>query len=103
MIVYIKDKQLIKLYETGKPGKLKLPSDIVDKFLATVQKIESAVSIHDFWKDPSLRFERLKGYKNRYSMRLSIKYRLEMEVTWNNSVQTTGEFLIIAISLHYRD
>ena len=103
MTVYINDKDLIKLYETGSSRKLKLPENVIDKFFATVQKIESATSIHDFWKDCGLKFEKLKGFKNRYSMRLTGKYRLEMEITWVNIDQTIGEFIIVEISSHYGD
>lgn len=103
MIVNIDDKDLIKLYETGSSKKLRLPESVIEKFFATVQKIESATNIHDFWKDSGLKFEKLKGYKNRYSMRLTGKHRLEMEITWTNNDQTIGEFYLITISTHYGD
>lgn len=103
MNVYIDDKELLKLYESGRSKKLKLPEIVIDKFFATIQKIESATSIHDFWENSGLRFERLKGFRNRYSMRLNIKYRLEIEISWINSEQTIGEFTILKISSHYGD
>ena len=103
MIVNIDDKDLIKLYETGSSKKLRLPENVIEKFFATVQKIESATTILDFWKDSGLKFEKLKGYKNRYSMRLTGKHRLEMEITWTNNDQTIGEFYLITISTHYGD
>lgn len=101
MNVHINDKELIRLYETGSSRKLRLPDDVIDKFFATIQKIESATSIHDFWHDKGLNFERLKGFPNRFSMRLTGRYRLEMEITWTNTEKTTGDFLIVAVSLHY--
>jgi toxin HigB-1 len=103
LIVHIKNKELIKLYESGISGKLRFPAVVTDKFFATIQKIESAVNIYDLWKDASLRFEKLKGFKNRYSMRLTIKYRVEMEINWMDPDQTTGEFIILEISSHYGD
>jgi toxin HigB-1 len=103
LIVHIDDKDLIKLYETGSSKKLRLTENVIEKFFATVQKIESAINIYDFWKDSGLKFEKLKGYKNRYSMRLSGKHRLEMEITWTNNDQTIGEFYLITISGHYGD
>lgn len=103
MDVYIDDKELERLYIAGKSRKLKLPDHVVDKFFATVQKIDAAVSIHDFWHDKGLKFEKLKGTENRYSMRLSGKYRLEMNVTWENEEMTIGVFSLIAISNHYDD
>jgi proteic killer suppression protein len=78
--VHLNDKELEKLYTTGKSAKLKLPENIIDKFFATIQKIEAAITIKDLLADKGLKFEKLKGSRNRYSMRLSAKYRLEMEV-----------------------
>jgi proteic killer suppression protein len=101
--VHINDKELLKLYETGSSKKLRLPESVIDKFFATIQKIESAISICDFWKDSGLRFEKLKGFKNRYSMRLTGKYRLEMDIEWKNTENTIGEFTLIEISSHYGD
>ena len=103
MKVLIEDKDLINLYTKGKAPKLKLPNDVVDKFFAAIQKIEAAVDIHDLWKSPSLRFKKMKGYANRYSLRLTSKYRLETEIKWLDKAQLTGEFLIRAISVHYGD
>ncbi|MCG8320210.1 MAG: type II toxin-antitoxin system RelE/ParE family toxin [Cytophagales bacterium] len=104
MNVYIDDKELERLYTTGRSKKLKLPDHVVDKFFATVQKIDAAITIHDFWHDKGLKFEKLKGkHKNKYSMRLSGKYRLEMNVTWKNEEKTIGVFSLITISNHYED
>lgn len=103
MNVHIDDKELLKLYGIGSSKKLRLPEIVIDKFFATIQKIESASSIHDFWKDSGLKFEKLRGFKSRYSMRLTEKYRLEMEIEWKNAENTIGEFLLIQISSHYGD
>lgn len=103
MNVYINDKELLKFYESGRSKKLRLPENVIEKFFATIQKIESATSIHDFWENSGLKFEKLKGFKNRYSMRLNIKYRLEIEIMWINPEQTVGEFTILKISSHYGD
>jgi plasmid maintenance system killer protein len=61
--VHINDKELLKLYETGSSKKLRLPETVIDKFFATIQKIESATTIYDFWNDRSLNFEKLKSLK----------------------------------------
>ena len=100
MDVYIDDKELEKLYETGNSKKLKLRQDIIDKLFATIQKIDAAKDIYDLWNDPSLNFEK---YKKHYSMRLTGKYRLEMELKWMNEEKTIGEFHLFAISNHYGD
>lgn len=100
MNVYIDDKELENLYVTGKSRKLKLRPDIIEKYFATIQKIDAARDIYDLWKDPSLNFEK---YKKHYSMRLSGKYRLEMTIKWMNEKNTIGEFHLYAITNHYRD
>ncbi len=101
MDVVIDDKELEKLYSTGKSRKLRLPDQVVDKFFATVQKIEAAVNIYDLWADKGLHFERLQGSDTRFSMRLSGKYRLEMEVVWVDENLTIGKFYVQKISNHY--
>jgi len=98
--VHIDDKELENLYISGKSKKLKLKPNIIDKYFATIQKLEAAKDIHDLWKDPSLNFEK---YKKHYSIRLTGKYRLEMLVKWMNDEQTIGEFHLFSISNHYGD
>jgi proteic killer suppression protein len=101
--VHLNDKELEKLYTTGKSAKLKLPENIIDKFFATIQKIEAAITTKDLLADKGLRFEKLKGSKSKYSMRLSAKYRLEMEVEWIDDKLTVGKFYLQKISNHYGD
>ena len=103
MKVLINNKELIKLYETGKSLKLRLPDNVIDKFFATMQKIESASDIYDLWRNPSLKFEKMKGSQNSYSVRLTGKYRLELDIDWNDDSKTTGTFFINSISTHYGD
>ena len=103
MEVHLSKKELEKLYTTGKSSKLKLPSLVIDKFFATIQKIEAAMSIRDLLADNGMRFEKLKGTKDRYSMRLSSKYRLEMEIEWLDDKLTVGKFYLHTISNHYGD
>ena len=101
--VILDDKELVKLYTTGKSKKLRLPEQIIEKFLSTIQKIEASVTINDLLADKGLRFEKLRGSENHYSMRLSGKYRLEMEVEWKDDKQTVGKFHLLSISNHYGD
>ena len=95
------NKDLEKLYTEGKSRKYRLPEDIIDKFFARIQQIEAANDIYDLWKDKGLNFEKLQGYESRYSIRLKLKYRLEMIVEWQNNEKSIGEFNIIDISNHY--
>lgn len=95
------NKELEKLYTHGKSKKYRLPNDIIDKFFARLQQIEAANTIYDLWNDRGLNFEKLQGAENSYSMRLKIKYRLEMNVQWKNDEKTIGDFIIKDISNHY--
>jgi len=95
------NKELEKLYTTGKSKKLKLPNDIIEKFFARTQQIEAAHTVYDLWNDKGLNFEKMQGYENLYSIRLKLKYRLEMQIEWKNDEKTIGDFLITKISNHY--
>lgn len=75
---------------------------MIAKFFATVQKIEAALSIYDFWQDKGLKFEKLQGTDNRFSMRLSGVYRLEMKVNWIDEEKKVGKFYLEDISNHYK-
>jgi len=101
--VFINDKELERLYTTGQSRKLRLQEHVIDKFLATVQKIEASVIINDLFADKGLRFEKLRGFENRYSMRLSGKFRLEMEIVWKDEKRIVGKFYLLSISNHYGD
>ena len=101
MEAFFMNKELEKLYMSGKSRKYLLPADITQKFVMCVRKIMAAETIHDFWQDPALNFEKLRGTSNRYSMRLNRKYRLEMDIEWDNEIQTIGIFGIDEISNHY--
>lgn len=95
------NKELEKLYTTGKSKKYRLPNDIVDKFFARIQQIEAANDIYDLWNNKSLHFEKLTNQGEKHSMRLNSKYRLEMVIDWKNESLTIGEFIITEISNHY--
>lgn len=103
MEVEIANKELIKLYEAGQSKKLKLPEIVIEKYLATIQKIEDAVNISDLITDRGLHFKKLKGYENLWSMRLTIQYRLEMQITWQDEKQIIGTFYLTDITNHYGD
>jgi plasmid maintenance system killer protein len=99
--VILNNKELVNLYTCGKSRKLKLPDQVIDKFFATIQKIEAAININDLRKDNGLHFEKLKGFDCSYSMRLSLKYRLEITIEWIDENQTIGKFYLNTISNHY--
>ena len=67
MEAFFTNKDLEKLYTTGKSRKYPLQTDIARKFVMCVTKIMAAETIHDFWQDPALNFEKLRGPKHHYS------------------------------------
>ena len=101
MDVITEDKHLEKLYKEGSSKKLKLPEQVVKKFFMRIDAIQNANTIYDLWKNPSMNFEKLEGFENRYSIRLNRQYRLEAEVTWENEERTKGIFHLKKISKHY--
>ena len=103
MQVKFANKHIAVLYESGKSRRLILSQSVVEKFFMRILQLEAAVDIHDLWKTVSLNFKKMKGYKERYSIRLDIKWRLEMEIDWQNDEKTIGIIHIIKISKHYGD
>ena len=101
MEVFIKNKELQKLYETGKSKKYPLPKNIIEQFFYCMQVLADAETIYDIWKDKSLNFEKLNGTCS-YSMRLNNKYRLEMDIDWINQECTIGIVEVTEISNHYK-
>lgn len=102
MKVSIENKHLLELYTTGTSRKYRVPGNVAVEFVAALRELESAVTIHDIWKEhPKRKFERLKGSANRYSMRLNKQYRLELSVVWSNAEKTIGEFTVEDVSNHY--
>ena len=60
MEVFLNNKELEKLYETGESRKLKLEKQVVEKFFATILKIEATVGVKDLLADKGKRFEKLR-------------------------------------------
>ena len=98
-----RNRELIKLYENGKSKNYRVERSVLEDFFGLIEIIGAAQDIHDLWRSPSINFEKMKGFKSRYSMRLGRKYRLECEVEWENPQKTVGKFYIIELSKHYGD
>jgi proteic killer suppression protein len=101
--IQFKSKHLLELYTKGKSKKYDVPRNIAVKFVKVVTMLEAAQDIYDLWRLSSLNFEKLKGHANRFSARLSQKWRLEMEIDWEDEEKTTGTVLISDLSSHYGD
>jgi len=97
------DKNLINLYTKGISRKYKfLNKNAINNFLDCVNNIEAAISIHDWWKLPALNFEKMRGYKNRFSMRIDKQHRLEIEIDFEDENKTKGFVTILKITKHYK-
>ena len=96
------NKKLEKLYTVGKSTKYKLEQHVIRDFIWLVGVIDAAKDIHDFWKQPALNFEKVRGYKTQYSFRITRQYRLEVDIVWENEEQTVGIVGIDEISKHYQ-
>ena len=102
MKTYFSNKKLENLYTTGKSKKYKLDQHIIVDFIWLVGVITAAQNIHDFWNQPALKFEKLEGFQSRYSFRITKKYRLEVDIEWENKEQTVGIVGLDEISKHYQ-
>lgn len=103
MNVDFRNKELLKLYKTGKSKKYRVQDHIINGFFDVVEHLENAHTIHDLWKTKSLKFKRLQGYSTRFSLRIDKKWRLEVEIEWENNEETRGNIYVVELSNHYND
>ena len=71
------------------------------KFVERIGRIESAETILDLREPPSMEFESLEGYANRFSIRLDRKHRIEFEIEFEDENRTFGSVTVITVSKHY--
>ena len=95
MEVFIDNNELYKVYKTGIG---KYPVEVILAFYKKIQIIKNAKDERDLRNLKSNHFEKLKGYKNRYSIRLNDKYRLEFLIENENRIKI---IIIKEISNHY--
>jgi len=95
------NKDLENLYTTGKSRRYQ--RNVVKKFFLRVQSHKAAKDIYDLWNLRSLQFERHSGFPSRFSLRINDKYRLELEIHFEDERQTRGLIRILEISKHYGD
>lgn len=95
-------KYLQDLYEKGYSRKFKfMTMDLCKKFVTCISRIDAAVTIYDLRIPPSMRFEALEGYENRFSIRMDKKYRIEFEIKFSDKEKTVGVVEIVNVSKHY--
>jgi len=66
-----------------------------------IQQLEIAETIHYFWKLPKLKFEKLEGEEDLFSVRLDKKWRLEFNIDFEDEDKTIGTIFIKELSKHY--
>lgn len=101
MKFYFINKNLKTLYTTGRSKKYPLQKQVLKGFFEVLSAVDAARDIHDLQQRPSFNFEKMQGAKSRYSLRINRKYRLEVEIDWENEEKTVGIVGIDEISKHY--
>lgn len=97
------DKHLEALYTKGGNKKFKfMDRKLCSKFVERVGRIEAAQTIFDLREPPSMEFEKLEGYANRFSIRLDRKHRLEFEIDFEDEKKTIGTVTVVTVSKHYQ-
>lgn len=96
------DKHLKELYTKGFSKKFKfMDRKLCEKFVEKIGRIEAAETIYDLREPPSMEFEALQGYDNRFSIRINIKHRLEFEIDFEDKDKTFGFVTVVTVSKHY--
>jgi plasmid maintenance system killer protein len=97
------NKHLKDLYTKGVSKKFKfMDRKLCGKFVERVGRIEAAETIYDLREPPSMKFEALEGYENRFSIRVDGKHRLEFEIDFEDEEKTFGAVSILTVSKHYQ-
>ena len=97
------NKHLKNLYTKGGSKKFKfMDRRLCEKFVERIGRIDAAETILDLREPPSMKFEALEGFKNRFSIRLDGKNRLEFEIDFEDDDMMFGVVTIITVSKHYQ-
>ena len=96
-----KNSKYVDLYENGKTKKLSLPKGLPKKFFERMNRIGAAVDINDLREPPSMHFEKLQGFEDRFSIKLNDQYRLVFEIDFSDEERLQGKVTVIGISKHY--
>ncbi len=99
----IADKHLVDLYTEGKSRKFSFMNrKLCEKFVERIGRIDAAETVFDLREPPSMQFEALQGYENRFSIRLDGKHRLEFEIAFEDADKTFGCVTVVTVSKHYQ-
>ena len=78
-----------------------LPVGVPKKYVERIGRIEAAMTINDLREPPSMKFKKMEGFDNRFSIRINDQYRLEFEINFEDEEKTFGSVLILDASNHY--
>ncbi len=93
------DKRLERLYLQG-TGSERYPQGVAEAFIKRVRLIEAVTDERDLRASKSLHFEKLKGEKDKYSVRLNRAWRLILTFEKDKDGKIV---VIIEINRHYGD
>lgn len=93
-------KDLETLY-TEEKGADRYPPEVVAAFFRRMFAIANAHDERDLRSPASVHFEKLKGFDDRYSMRLNKQWRLELMFQYPQGAQKI--IVVLKISKHYGD
>ena len=98
----ITNRDLVDLYTKGSSRKLRVDKQVARKFVERVNRIQDAADINDLRVPPSMHFEKLQGFSNRFSIRVDLQWRLEFEIDFTDQDKTVGAARIVKLSNHYK-
>jgi plasmid maintenance system killer protein len=101
MLVFFDDDYYENLYEGRTvPGKPRFDNTVVKQFVTKVNILKNASNSHTLRNFRSLKFEKLEGHDNLYSIRVNLQYRIEFRLQ-NDQVTFTEVVFIETLSNHY--
>ena len=96
------DESLEKFYTEGKHRKFgRFQDSFKRRFVMRINSIDSSTYVQDLYYPPSMHFKKIEGYKNRFSIRIDTKWRLEFEIDFDDDDKSKGDVTILKISNHY--
>jgi proteic killer suppression protein len=105
MEIAFEEEYLRELYEVGKTTnkKYRFQPDIVKRYQARIETLESAENVEKLYAIRSLHYEKLKGDKKGLeSVRVNNQYRIEFKTTKVVSETVVTVCNIIDLSNHYK-
>ena len=94
MNVEFKNKELVKLYVSGKSTKYSIPLNTAELFVLRVFQLKSAHSIKDIKKTKFFNFFKPVKLKNTFRINICNESKLEFQIEWLDDKETVGTIFI---------